>query len=57
MGNQEITEMIQDLERKEANKEKLTVCELTILDLNNGAKKENRELTDREIEFIKFWME
>lgn len=57
MTDQEIMEMIKELERKKANKEELTACEITILDVSNYAKKENRKITDRDIEFVKFWME
>ncbi|MFL0194349.1 hypothetical protein ACJDU8_01980 [Clostridium sp. WILCCON 0269] len=57
MTDQEIMERIQELERKKANKEELTAYEMTILDVSNCAKKENRKITDRDIEFVKFWME
>ncbi|WP_333886878.1 hypothetical protein [Clostridium sp.] len=49
--------MVQELETKEANKEELTAYEIVILDLNKCAKRENRNITDRDIEFIRFWME
>ncbi|OAA83559.1 hypothetical protein [Clostridium ljungdahlii] len=57
MTNQDIMEMIQELKRKRASEEELTACELTILDINNIAKSQNMKLTDRDINFIKFWME
>lgn len=49
--------MIQELETKEANKEYLTAHEIVIIDVNKCAKKEKRNITDRDIEFIRFWME
>lgn len=57
MEQQEVRELIQQLERKEANKEKLTVSELTILDVYRASKKEGKEISARTIEQIRFMMD
>lgn len=57
MTEQEVNELMKELERKEANNEELTVCELTILDIHNGLKKKGKEISERIIEEVRFWMD
>lgn len=56
MTRQEIQELVEELEKKSENKGKLDDYELCILDVAHGLKKEGKELSERTIEEIKFWM-
>jgi hypothetical protein len=53
----DIEELIKDLEEKEANKMKLTECELAVLDASRGLKKEGKKISAKTIEEIKFMMD
>lgn len=56
MTSQEIQELVAELLNKQANKEELTVCEITILDVHEGLKKEGQEISERTIQEIRFMM-
>lgn len=57
MTRQEIQELINELLRKEEMQEPLTVCELTILDVYKGLKKKGKEITEYDIQEIRFMMD
>ena len=57
MNNKNVEGLIKDLEEKEANKIKLTECELAILDVYRGAKKKGKEISAKTIDEIKFMMD
>ena len=57
MTKQEVKELIIELEHKEANKRNLTALEITILDVHRVMSKEGKQITDKEIHELKFWMD
>jgi hypothetical protein len=57
MIEQEIMNFIKALEIKQASNQKMTVTELTILDVRQGIKKEGKEITKEIIEEIIFMMD
>lgn len=57
MTREEIQKLVEELEKKRENKEELTDVEYCILDLAHGAKKKGKELTEEDIEDVKFWMD
>lgn len=57
MTEQEVIDFIKVLEKKEASNQKMTVSELTIIDVHRGLKKEGEEITGRTIEEIIFMMD
>lgn len=57
MTKQEIQELVKELEERKVNQEKLTDSELCILDVSYCARKEGKEITEYDIEFIRFMMD
>lgn len=57
MTREEIQNLVEELEKKKENKEELTVVEACIWDMAQEVKKTGQELTERDIEKVKFWMD
>lgn len=57
INNEDVKDLIKDLEEKEANKMKLTVGELVILDVHRVLQKEGKEISSKIVDQIKFMMD
>lgn len=57
MTQQEVRELVSRLKEKKSDKMKLTILELCILDMSKVLEKEGKEITEEDIQMLKFWMD
>ncbi len=57
MREKKIKKLIKRLEGKKADKEKMSISELCILDVHNVLEQQDKEISEGDIQFIRFMID